>query len=217
MARGTPLRTAAEIAQERYLAKPSRKERISQPRLPGAKWGGVKGIGAIPETPQEPQQLRIDFGAGAPQARTRQPRLALNPRLSQDPTAQKVDWKTVRGRVYGDQSPPAGAPAPGTKPPDENNRLINRQVQPGQFNRENVKEAAKSMVDLYTMGRYFRHVGVSGAIRHVLGMPQVPSHVNDHINARRNQVQHGHQPKPIYAVQQMEAHLGKEFRKTMDE
>jgi len=127
-----------------------------------------------------------------------------------------VDWskealQESRRRVYGP------AAKLNTQPPDPNNRLVNKQVQEGQFNKANVKNAARNLVDAYTMGRYFRHVGVSGAIRHVLGMPQVPSHVNDHINSRRNQVQHGHQSKPIYAVQKMEQRLGQDFHETMDE
>ena len=50
-------------------------------------------------------------------------------------------------------------------------------------------------VRAHTRAQYFRHAGMGAAIRHTLGIEQVPSHVTDYINAQQRMA--GQRQNPI--------------------
>lgn len=70
------------------------------------------------------------------------------------------------------------------------NNPFNRNVNGNQFlsriNKGAVMGAVKSGIEAWDDAKFFRTHGVMASTRHVLGMPQVASHHNDQINARRN-------------------------------
>ena len=55
-----------------------------------------------------------------------------------------------------------------------------------QFNKPAVKGALQGAVRAHTRSQYFRRSGFGAAMRYTLGMEQVPSHVQDYLNARTN-------------------------------
>lgn len=65
-----------------------------------------------------------------------------------------------------------------------------------QFNKPAIKQATEDSFNAFTRGQYFRHAGMGQAIRYTLGVEQVPSHVNDWINAR-NSAQRGIHPGEV--------------------
>jgi hypothetical protein len=55
-----------------------------------------------------------------------------------------------------------------------------------QFNKPAILGAVRKGVQAYSEAQYFRHAGVGAAARHMLGMPQMPSHMNDYLRSRHN-------------------------------
>jgi hypothetical protein len=75
-----------------------------------------------------------------------------------------------------------------------------RNVNGQQFNRPAVKKAVMTGIEAHSRAQYFRRAGMGAAIRYTLGMPQVPSHVNDYFNARTHgQRQTGIHRGSVYA------------------
>jgi hypothetical protein len=68
-----------------------------------------------------------------------------------------------------------------------------------QFNKPAVMGAVKSGIQAYSEAQYFRHSGMGSALRHTLGMPQMPSHMNDYLRARHNTNVRGEDPHSITA------------------
>ena len=64
-------------------------------------------------------------------------------------------------------------------------RFVNRNANGLQFNKPAVMQATHSIIDSYYDAKYFRDAGMGAALRHSLGMGQVPSHRRDDINTRR--------------------------------
>jgi hypothetical protein len=75
-----------------------------------------------------------------------------------------------------------------------------------QFNRPAVKQVVGNAVEAHSRAQYFRRQGFGAALRYTLGMPQVPSHVNDYINARTHgQRQTGINPGALHTIAEPEA------------
>lgn len=70
-------------------------------------------------------------------------------------------------------------------------------VSGSQFNRPAIMGALKKGVQAYSEAQYFRHAGFGAALRHTLGMPQMPSHMNDYLRARHNNKNVGIDPHSI--------------------
>jgi hypothetical protein len=68
-----------------------------------------------------------------------------------------------------------------------------------QFNKPAVRSAVQKGVQSYGEAQYFRHAGFGAALRHTLGMPQMPSHMNDYLRARHNTSVRGVDPHSITA------------------
>jgi hypothetical protein len=68
-----------------------------------------------------------------------------------------------------------------------------------QFNKPAVKSAVAKGVQAYGEAQYFRHSGMGAAMRHTLGMPQMPSHMNDYLRSRHNTSVRGQDPHSISA------------------
>ena len=90
------------------------------------------------------------------------------------------------------QTPP-GAEPPGQGEPGG----FFKNLQGRQVNKPAVKGAVKGVLDAHARSQYFRHAGFGAALRYTLGMPQVPSHVNDYLNARHNQQVRGVDPGDV--------------------
>jgi hypothetical protein len=71
-----------------------------------------------------------------------------------------------------------------------------------QFNRQAVQDKLQNAVHAAGRAAYFRRAGFGAALRYTLGMEQVPSHVQDYMNARtRGRRQTGIRPSPLYATE----------------
>jgi hypothetical protein len=68
-----------------------------------------------------------------------------------------------------------------------------------QFNKPAILGAVQKGVQAYGEAQYYRHAGVGAAARHMLGMPQMPSHMNDYLRSRHNTNTRGINPKSISA------------------
>lgn len=68
-----------------------------------------------------------------------------------------------------------------------------------QFNKPAIKHAVMSGVQAYSEAQYFSHSGFGAALRHTLGMPQMPSHMNDYLRSRHNARTVGEDPHSISA------------------
>jgi phosphoribosyl 1,2-cyclic phosphodiesterase len=61
-----------------------------------------------------------------------------------------------------------------------------RNVNGEQFNKPEVQHQLQNMARAHTRSQYFRRAGFGAALRYTLDMEQVPSHVQDYLNARSN-------------------------------
>lgn len=69
-----------------------------------------------------------------------------------------------------------------------------------QFNTKATQQAAQHALRTHTLHQYFRRAGFGAALRYTLGMEQVPSHLQDYLNARTHgRNQGGQHVGPIYA------------------
>jgi len=82
-------------------------------------------------------------------------------------------------------------------------RFVNRNANGLQFNKPAVKQAVGNAVEAHSRAQYFRRAGMGAALRYTLGMPQVPSHVSDYLNARTHgQRQTGINPGALHTIGQ---------------
>jgi hypothetical protein len=68
-----------------------------------------------------------------------------------------------------------------------------------QFNKPAIMDSLRKGVQAYSEAQYFRKAGLAAATRHMLGMPQMPSHMNDYLRARHNGRRPGIDPHSITA------------------
>jgi hypothetical protein len=78
-------------------------------------------------------------------------------------------------------------------------KYVNRNANGVQFNKPAVTHAVDNVTRGLANAQYFRHAGMGAALRHTFGLKQIPSHVNDFLNARHNATIQGHDPDPISA------------------
>ena len=85
--------------------------------------------------------------------------------------------------------------------PTQKSRYYNpSNVSGSQFNRPEIHHAVQTGIRAHTRSMYFRRAGFGAALRYTLGMEQVPSHLQDYLNARMNpRNQGGQHVGPIYA------------------
>jgi hypothetical protein len=61
----------------------------------------------------------------------------------------------------------------------------------------NLMNIVRKGVQAYGEAQYYRHAGFGAATRHMLGMPQMPSHMTDYLRSRHNTKNPGVNPKSI--------------------
>jgi hypothetical protein len=84
-----------------------------------------------------------------------------------------------------------GGSAPGLSPNTGNGRNNNRR----QLLTPEVRTQIGRVLDQNQKANYFRHAGMGAALRHTLGLPQTPSHLNDYFRAQTRRPQTGLDPK----------------------
>lgn len=136
---GTPLRTAAQVAQERTA---------------GIKPGGPFTPPPRPSQPQPAQPQPPMFG----------------------------------GATVGPSFATKGV-----------GKYFNRNANGNQFNKPAIRSAVDNITKATANAQYFQHAGFGAALRHSFGLQQIPSHVNDFLNANHNTSVRGRDPDPISA------------------
>lgn len=172
------------------------------PFTPGGVQPGGKSVQPRLATPRrlssEPTAQKVNWGEYS----TRQPRPRATPQERAKAVTEAITQP--RGGLNFGQGINAGqiptkvlGPHFYIKGPRRYVNPINRSLSGSQFNGPAFKDAAINAVRADTRSQYFRHAGFGAAIRHTLGIEQVPSHVTDYMNAQiRNMRQTGIQPEP---------------------
>jgi hypothetical protein len=77
-------------------------------------------------------------------------------------------------------------PIPGTGGPENPPRTGFFRNLSQQMVRPEVRGKVAQILDQHEKARYFRTAGMGAAVRHTLGLPQTPSHLNDYFRAQMN-------------------------------
>jgi hypothetical protein len=88
-----------------------------------------------------------------------------------------------------------GGSAPGPSP----NTGVGRNTNRRQLLTPEVRTQIGRVLDQNQKANYFRHAGMGAALRHTLGLPQTPSHLNDYFRAQTRRPQTGINPEGLEA------------------
>jgi hypothetical protein len=155
---------------------------MSDAQLPGEDWSAFS-------TQRPDSAFSTGYRQGRPYDKPIGPQLrdvSHQPRLTAAPPGYQR---------YPEQ--PAQPPSPFAK--SGIGKYVNRNANGTQFNKPAIRGAVDNITRATANAQYFRHAGFGAALRHSFGMQQIPSHVNDFLNARHNATVQGHDPDPISA------------------
>jgi hypothetical protein len=104
-----------------------------------------------------------------------------------------VNWRPGRPPLTGEAQIIPGTG--GLEPNTGMGRNTNRR----QLLTPDVRKQVGRVLDQNQKANYFRHAGLGAALRHTLGLPQTPSHLNDYFRAQTRRPQTGLDPGALEA------------------
>lgn len=107
-----------------------------------------------------------------------------------------VNWRRGRPPLSGEAQIIPGTGGPVAPERQGFFRNLGRQLQSPE-----TKMSVARILDQGQKAKYFRHAGFGAALRHTLGLPQTPSHLNDYFRAQYNRGQNGQtgrDPSPVF-------------------